>query len=131
MLVMNLRGTCENEMNTRAGLMVDTSRFKGIASADSLFNPGSWRTVHEQSSLFASRSVITPVCYLIRLSSLNTGLLAAALLERNCRRNLQSYFRTLPTIALGQFELPAATFDLTRYNPAVRALGAGLSGAVT
>jgi hypothetical protein len=111
--------------------MVDTSSFKGIASADSLFNPGRWRTVHEQSSLFASRSAITPVCYFIRLCLLITGLLAAAFLERNCRGNLQSYFRALPTIAMGLFELPAATFDLSRYNPAVRALGAGLSGAVT
>src|SRR5690242_5187303 len=90
MLVKNLRSTCENEMNTRVGLIVDTSSFKGIASADSLFNPGRWRTVHEQSSLFASHSAITPFGYHIRLSSLNTGLLAAALLERNCRRNLQS-----------------------------------------
>jgi hypothetical protein len=118
MLAMNLRGTCENEMNTRAGLIVDTSSFKGIASANSLFNPGRWRTVREQSSLFASRSAITPVCYLIRLSSLNTGLLAAAFLERNCRGNLQDYFRALPTIAMGGCQLPAATFNLTRYNRA-------------
>src|SRR5579859_201719 len=90
--------------------------------------PEEWRTVRERAPLFSTSCAQTLVCYPFRVDILDAGLLAATLLERKSRRNLQRIYLAsgTPRERAPHFGVGASTLPFTRYNSGVPVFGVGL-----